>query len=257
MKNNKMLPKTSGCNHGVQHSEDQERKHFTLIELLVVIAIIAILAAILLPALNSARERGRAASCVNNLKQLGLIMVNYRSDFDGWYIPYFRQGASNHRDMCFYRELINHGYLNDRKMLHCPSFSTDTEEIVNFGQEYKAHYGYNFLNLGNPAAMVKESQVAHPAATIMLADSYRGGSFSTGSFMLYPVFDTSGNYGCAEARHSKAVNVTWADGHVSGERVNVQAANYTGYSASDNPYLSSPFSLGTSSKNPENFFDIY
>ena len=62
-------------------------RNFTLIELLITISIIAILAALLLPALNAAREKGYDISCRNNLRQIGHAVQMYADAYDGWLIP--------------------------------------------------------------------------------------------------------------------------------------------------------------------------
>ena len=126
----------------MMQSTTSARKNFTLIELLVVIAIIAILAAMLLPALKQARASARKSNCVSQLRQLGIYTHVYSDTFDGYIMPFNLVIASGTGTRAWFMGdtwLANHIYnttqaskdLDKLKVLHCPEVSEDEMVMCN------------------------------------------------------------------------------------------------------------------------------
>lgn len=151
--------------------QKNENGKFTLIELLVVIAIIAILAGMLLPALNNARERARIAKCVSNMKQVGLSMILYLDDNNENLMPQSNSGGR------WTTYLFKEKYIIDPNIFYCP---TDQKKhitkasVPDSGASPWSLPGYGlsdlFWNGWGAAAVKKINQVLNPSRTVMFGE---------------------------------------------------------------------------------------
>ena len=205
------------------------RRGFTLIELLVVIAIIAILAAILFPVFARAREKARQTSCLSNLKQLGLAVIQYKGDYDDRF-PI--NGGNRARSatpievpLDYWPRAIS-PYFKNPGVFECPSDASPNNVTID-GQTVRVSYGYNqsfpgdayssrdVLNTSvNPWQwdVLKDAEVTDPVRMWMLADCYQLSCFT----LTYLRATVGGNpwYSTPSTPvHNNGLNFVFADGH--------------------------------------------
>jgi prepilin-type N-terminal cleavage/methylation domain-containing protein/prepilin-type processing-associated H-X9-DG protein len=195
-------------------------KGFTLIELLVVIAIIAILAAILFPVFARARENARRSSCQQNIRQIGLAIKQYLSDYDESF-PQVSVGAASSPvfNTPFGWADATQPYVRNTQLFQCPSDSAQPGPAAFEGNDANyTDYFYN-SNLGGQ----NESAIQYISSTVLAGDGVPGsatlasdGVNTTSGGDIARIEQIGAGTGAvgATTRHLDGANFVFADGHV-------------------------------------------
>lgn len=192
---------------------------FTLIELLVVIAIIAILAALLLPALARAKESARATQCLSNQRQLGLAVRLYTDDFADEF-PRSQHSAFTHGAMPWERTVASYLGANTitwtnllTGIYHCPKDQRTAPWSYGFNVYFELGPDDDYT--GSPQTWRRLTQVPRPTATIVFAENTSAADHIMAHFWSSPAETAD----LASARHRQRANYAFADGHSAALRL--------------------------------------